>query len=125
MVRAFLIVALFLAGALGDRRANLLNATAWAALVLLAYRPWWVADPGFQLTFAAVFALALAAEPMDRLWIRPWILAGRSLFSNRVSLDSAPEQARGRRLRFCLERIHFLAAGRIPPRRSAGGSEAS
>ncbi len=115
VVRAFLIVALFLAGSLADRPAGLLNATALAALILLAFKPWWIADPGFQLTFGAVFALAWAAEPMDRKWIRPWVLAGRSLFSARISLDTAPEQARGRRLRFGLERLHFLWVDALSP----------
>ena len=115
VVRAFLIVALFLAGSLAARPAGLPNATALAAVFLLAYKPWWIADPGFQLTFGAVFALALAAEPMDRLWVRPWVLAGRGLFSGRINLDNAPEQARGRRLRFGLERLHFLWVDGLSP----------
>lgn len=115
VVRAFLIVALFLAGAMANRPASLMNATALAALILLAFKPGWIADPGFQLTFAAVFALALAAEPMDRLWVRPWVLAARNLFSDKVNLDPAPEQAGGRRRRFWLEKVRFLFMEGISP----------
>jgi competence protein ComEC len=114
VMRAFLIVLLFLVGGLFDRRSELLNSTAWAALLLLAVNPWWIADPGFQLTFGAVFALALAGAPLNRYWAQPLALARRDLFSARVDLSEGVERIRGRRLRFRIEEFHFFWLAMLP-----------
>lgn len=58
--RALLVAAFVLAGMIIDRRIRLLHALAWSASVLLLWRPVLLWDPGFQLSFAATTALALA-----------------------------------------------------------------
>lgn len=55
--RAFLMTGLMLAGILIDRRALSLRTLAWAALIILAFRPESLIGPGFQMSFAAVTAL--------------------------------------------------------------------
>ncbi len=58
--RALLVAALVLVGMIIDRRVPLLHALAWAASLLLLWRPVLLWDPGFQLSFTATTALALA-----------------------------------------------------------------
>lgn len=67
--RALLVAILVLVGMIIDRRVRLLHALAWSASLLLIWRPVLLWDPGFQLSFAATIALALAfgraAQPLD------------------------------------------------------------
>jgi len=53
VLRATVMGLLLLAATLLDRKSQLMNALALAALVLLAWRPGDLWDPGFQLSFAA------------------------------------------------------------------------
>ncbi len=76
--RAMIMIAVMLAGVLLDRRAITLRAVAIAALLVLALRPETLAEPGFQMSFAATTALvavfgALRAHPLPQLprWMRP------------------------------------------------------
>jgi competence protein ComEC len=76
--RAMIMISVMLAGVLLDRRAITLRAVAIAALLVLALRPETLAEPGFQMSFAATTALvavfgALRAHPLPRLprWARP------------------------------------------------------
>ncbi|SLN41153.1 ComEC family competence protein [Pseudoruegeria aquimaris] len=55
--RAFVMVAVMLGAVLLDRRAITLRAVAVAALILLLLRPDTLAEPGFQMSFAATTAL--------------------------------------------------------------------
>ncbi len=55
--RAFLMTGLMLAGILLDRRALSMRSVAWAAAVILMFRPESLIGPGFQMSFAAVTAL--------------------------------------------------------------------
>ncbi|MBO6786749.1 MAG: ComEC/Rec2 family competence protein [Rhodospirillales bacterium] len=55
--RAFLMTGLMLGGILLDRRALSLRNVAWAAAVILIFRPESLIGPGFQMSFAAVTAL--------------------------------------------------------------------
>ncbi|PAP78641.1 DNA internalization-related competence protein ComEC/Rec2 [Rubrivirga marina] len=57
IVRAFVMVALVIAGRALDRRSDTLNALGIAAFLLLVHRPAALFDVGFQLSFGAVFAL--------------------------------------------------------------------
>ncbi len=63
--RALLVAALVLLGILCDRRISLLAALAWAAMAMLCWRPALLWDVGFQMSFAATFALAVAFSPKD------------------------------------------------------------
>jgi len=56
--RAFVMVAVMLGAVLCDRRAVTLRSVAIAALVVLTLRPETLLNPGFQMSFAAVAALA-------------------------------------------------------------------
>ncbi len=57
IVRAFVMVALVIAGRAVDRRSDALNALGVAAAGILVHRPAALFDVGFQLSFGAVFAL--------------------------------------------------------------------
>ena len=52
---------------LASRRAEPWHALGAAAAVLLAWNPWSLLDVGFQLSFAAVVAILVAARPLHRL----------------------------------------------------------
>lgn len=108
VVRAFLMISLFLAGRMIHNRSNMLNTASLAAVLLIAWKPWYVMDAGFQLTFLAVFALALIAQPLDTALVGPLRMAAKSLFSTGVDHDDRPAHQRARRIRFRLEEIHFF-----------------
>lgn len=65
--RAAITAAAAFAAILFDRRAISLHTLAIAALVILAFQPEAVTEPGFQMSFAATTALVALAE----LWPRP------------------------------------------------------
>jgi competence protein ComEC len=56
--RAFVMVAVMLGAVRLDRRAVTLRSVGIAALIVLALRPESLVNPGFQMSFAAVAALA-------------------------------------------------------------------
>ncbi len=61
-IRAFLMLAVMLVAILCDRPALTMRSLALAAGLVLIARPEAVADPGFQMSFAAVAALVAVAE---------------------------------------------------------------
>jgi competence protein ComEC len=61
-VRAFVMFAVAMLAVLADRPALTMRSLALAAAVLLLARPESIADPGFQMSFAAVAALVAVAE---------------------------------------------------------------
>lgn len=63
VLRATVMGVLVLGALLLDRESSVLNAVALAALLILAGRPADLADPGFQLSFAATVAIVLAPIP--------------------------------------------------------------
>lgn len=75
--RAFVMVAAMLGAVLLDRRAVTLRSVGIAALIVLALRPESLVNPGFQMSFAAVAALAatlgtpLSARMGRWRWIAP------------------------------------------------------
>jgi competence protein ComEC len=58
-VRAFVMVAFFFLAVLLDREALTLRSLTWAATGVLLVEPSALAEPGFQMSFAATFALVL------------------------------------------------------------------
>ena len=56
--RASIMAIVFIAALLTNRSTNLFNALAIAALILLIIKPSDLFNPGFQLSFSAVFAIA-------------------------------------------------------------------
>jgi competence protein ComEC len=63
VLRATVMAVLVLAALLLEREAAVVNGLALAALVILALRPGDLADPGFQLSFAATLGIVLAPRP--------------------------------------------------------------
>lgn len=61
-VRAFVMLACVMAAVLLDRPALSMRSLALAAAILLVLRPEAIAEPGFQMSFAAVVALVAVAE---------------------------------------------------------------
>jgi competence protein ComEC len=61
-VRAFVMLAMVMTAVLLDRPALSMRSLALAAAILLLMRPKAVAEPGFQMSFAAVGALVALAE---------------------------------------------------------------
>src|SRR5690606_9389349 len=70
-------------GILLQRRIRLVHALSWAASLLLLWRPVLLWDVGFQMSFAAAFALALAfrKRPEPLVFVSPsrWRRIGRAL----------------------------------------------
>jgi len=78
-VRACLMALLFWSAPLLRRRPDGLTALAWAALLILAWAPDQLFDPGFVFSFAAVLGLILLCPPLLRrfrpaLGDEPWRL---------------------------------------------------
>jgi len=115
VVRAFLIAAIYILGRLLDRPAAFLNAIALAALILLAWQPWYLFDAGFQLTFTAVCAIALVGRPLTQAVAGPLQYAAGTLFSPRVDLDPTRPHQVGRRWRYRMEWVHFRFVRRWAP----------
>ena len=79
IVRAALMLALFLATRLIYRERSLLNTIGAAALVLLAFDPRALFDASFQLTFLAVLAIGGVAVPLLQVTFAPYSQALRDL----------------------------------------------
>jgi competence protein ComEC len=65
VVRATVMITVGLVGPLLFRRAASINTVAFAALLMLAFKPTLVADPGFQLSFVAVAGIVLLVLPLN------------------------------------------------------------
>ncbi|MBN2430561.1 MAG: ComEC/Rec2 family competence protein [Acidobacteria bacterium] len=107
ILRAVIIITIILVSKGIDRPVHLLNVTALAAWLLLLSQPWYVHDPGFQLTFAAVFALAIVYPVWQHSVIAPLHRAAVTVCTTQVDLAAEPEHVRARTIRFTLERIWF------------------
>jgi competence protein ComEC len=93
VVRATLMVAFVVAGRLLDRGHAIANPIAGTALVLLLFDPLSLEDPSFQMTFAAVVAVAALGTPAVR-WALGWLEAALSRFEDpRLDGELAPEIA--------------------------------
>jgi|GEM_PF-1037851 len=118
ILRAAIIITIYLVSKGIYRPARLLNVTALAAGLLLLTQPWYIYDPGFQLTFGAVFALAVIYPVWQQSVIAPLHLAAATVCTARVDLGAEPEHVRARRIRFALERFRFFCIPRRRPRRA-------
>ncbi|MFB3920939.1 MAG: ComEC/Rec2 family competence protein [Terriglobia bacterium] len=63
-LRATLMITGYLLGRFLYREHSLLNAVGLAGLILLVYRPAWLFESGFQLSFAAALIIAALAVPI-------------------------------------------------------------
>lgn len=72
IVRAAIMIGVFLLAEWGGRRYDRLNTLAWAAVLSLLWRPMDLWSPGFQLSYLGVAALISLAQPLrHRLFGEP------------------------------------------------------
>ena len=57
--RAVLMSTIVILGYITSRSTNIINSLALSALMILAFSPFYLYDPGFQLSYAAVFSIAI------------------------------------------------------------------
>jgi len=119
-LRATLMIALYLLARLLYRSSSTLNSIGLAALVLLLWRPAWLFESGFQLSFSAALLIAGLAVPILERTTEPYRRALRGLDELRLDEHLAPRLAQFRldlraliawlklRLRI-LDRHHALA----------------
>jgi competence protein ComEC len=95
-LRATLMIGLYLLAGLLHRRSSTLNAIGLAALVLLLWRPAWLFESGFQLSFSAALLIAGLAVPILERTTEPYRRALGGL--NEIQLDAhiAPRLAQFR-----------------------------
>jgi competence protein ComEC len=106
--RALAMSAMYLLARWIGRKASALNALGAAALVVLAFDPRAIFEPGFQMTFLVILAVAGIASPLIERWLAPYSSALRHLPLIRVDASLPPRLAQFRvRVRMADE----LAAG--------------
>jgi ComEC/Rec2-related protein len=66
-VRAVIMGGVLVFSKVLGRENNLLAATAWACISILLFSPMQLFSAGFQLSFGAVFGMAILSAPIDRL----------------------------------------------------------
>ena len=93
IVRATLMLWIYLAARLLYRDRHALNAISLAALCLLVTDPRAMFDPSFQMSFLAVTAIAGAASPLLQRTARPYRQALANLDSIDYDARLAPRQA--------------------------------
>ena len=96
IVRAVLMLSLFLVARLLYRDRSALNATGFAALVVLALSPTALFDAGFQLTFLALLAITGISLPILERTSSPYRQALRHLDSTSYDLATEPKLAQFR-----------------------------
>lgn len=112
-VRAGWMLAAFVAASAFYRRRRAVNALAATALGFLAVDPDALFEPGFQLSFGAVAAIAGIAVPLLQKWVTPRIEASRDLQNRDRDLHLGPAATEMRTgLRRTLEPLAQLT--RIP-----------
>ncbi|MFQ5817971.1 MAG: ComEC/Rec2 family competence protein [Terriglobia bacterium] len=94
--RAVWMVSLYLLARLLFRQVALANTTALAAFALLLFRPGWLLESGFQLSFAAVLLVALLAVPWMERTSLPYRKALTGLEEPERDDTFAPPQAQFR-----------------------------
>ena len=94
--RAVLMLSVYLAGRLLYRDRAALNATGFAALVVLVASPSALSDAGFQLTFLALLAISGISLPLLERSSQPYRQALQYLESLNYDLQLAPRQAQFR-----------------------------
>jgi len=66
-VRAVTMGGVLIFGKILHRKYDLLASVSWACVVLLIYEPLFLFNVGFQLSFTAVFGIAVLRAPVERL----------------------------------------------------------
>jgi competence protein ComEC len=95
-LRATLMIAFYLLAGLLYRRSSTLNAIGLAALVLLLWRPAWLFESGFQLSFSAALLIAGLAVPILERTTEPYRRALRGFDEIQLDAHLAPRLAQFR-----------------------------
>ncbi|MBE7175194.1 MAG: ComEC family competence protein [Mucilaginibacter polytrichastri] len=66
--RSALMITLVIAGRAFERKNHTLNVWAFSAFVLLVYRPFYLMDVGFQLSYLAAFGLIVLQPAIENVW---------------------------------------------------------
>jgi competence protein ComEC len=111
--RAVLMLSVFLVARLLYRDRSALNATGFAAMVVLVASPGALFEAGFQLTFLALFAIAGISLPVLEGTSAPFRRALRHLGSTTYDLNLEPRLAQLRLdLRLVAERMSQILGAR-------------
>lgn len=92
-LRASLMIGAYVVARLLDRSQPALNAIGIAALALLLYRPAWLFDAGFELSFAAALLIAAVAAPVLARLTEPYRRGLKHLASPEYDLACPPRVA--------------------------------
>ncbi len=95
-LRATLMISAYLLGRFLYRQHSLLNAVGLAGLILLAYRPVWLFESGFQLSFSAALIIAGLAVPILERTTEPFRRALGNLDDADRDANLAPRVAQFR-----------------------------
>ncbi len=95
-LRATLMIALYLLARLIYRSSSALNTIGLAALILLLWRPAWLFESGFQLSFAAALLIVGLAVPILERTTEPYRRALRGLDEIPLDAHLAPRLAQFR-----------------------------
>ena len=68
IVRSTVMIAVYLIGRRLERRTDLIQSIALAAVLVVLWRPQQLTDPGFQLSFGSVLAIGLIVPVLERYW---------------------------------------------------------
>ena len=72
VIRAAIMAGMFCLGYMTGRRTRAIDLLMLAAIILLLWRPAYLFNPGFQLSFAIVAALLLFVDPWSRRLAQPF-----------------------------------------------------
>ena len=95
-LRASLMIGAYLLARYLYRDRNALNAVGLAALVLLVYKPAWLFEAGFQLSFSAALLIAGLAVPILERTISPYRRAFARLDNVEIDSNLPPRSAQFR-----------------------------
>ena len=122
VVRATVMLVLYLIARMFFRERNPLNAIAAAALLMLVWDARALFDPGFQLSFLSVLAIAGIALPLLDKTVDPYRRALRHFESTEYDAQLAPRIAQFRlELRMIAQRLARFVGSRVANRVMASG----
>ena len=102
--RALAMSAMYLLARWLGRRVSALNALGAAAMFVLAFDPRALFEPGFQMTFLVILAVAGIASPLIERWLTPYANALHHLALIRIDAALPPPMAQFRmRMRMACE----------------------
>jgi competence protein ComEC len=95
-LRATLMISLYLLARLLYRGHSILNTIGLAALILMLFRPAWLFESGFQLSFSAALLIAGLVVPILERTTEPYRRALHDLGESTLDAQLAPQQAQFR-----------------------------